>query len=78
MPAEFKDGSAPSDGMAIAVVAARATNARTGQAMKRRDLLKIPRILLFDPFLGVAMQKHVTGYRYWFHRQLDYRQLVKT
>jgi len=36
-----------------------------------------PRIPLFDPFLDVAMQKHVTGYRYWFHRQLDYRQLAK-
>jgi peptide/nickel transport system substrate-binding protein len=23
------------------------------------------------------MQKNVTGYRYWFHRQLDYRQLAK-
>jgi len=39
---------------------------------------EIPRIPLFDPFLDVAMQKNVTGYRYWFHRQLDYRQLVKT
>jgi len=38
---------------------------------------EIPRIPLFDPFLDVAMQKHVTGYRYWFHRQLDYRQLAK-
>ena len=39
---------------------------------------EIPRIPLFDPFLDVAMQKNVTGYRYWFHRQLDYRQLAKT
>jgi peptide/nickel transport system substrate-binding protein len=23
------------------------------------------------------MQKNVAGYRYWFHRQLDYRQLAK-
>jgi peptide/nickel transport system substrate-binding protein len=23
------------------------------------------------------MQKNVSGYRYWFHRQLDYRSLVK-
>src|SRR6266404_2539522 len=38
---------------------------------------EIPRIPLFDPFLDVAMQKNVTGYRYWFHRQLDYRQLAK-
>ena len=39
---------------------------------------EIPRIPLFDPFLDVAMRKNVTGYRYWFHRQLDYRQLAKT
>jgi peptide/nickel transport system substrate-binding protein len=36
-----------------------------------------PRIPLFQPYLDVAMQKSVTGYQYWFHRQLDYRQLVK-
>ena len=38
----------------------------------------VPRIPLFQPSLDVAMQKYVTGYRYWFHRQLDYRQLIKT
>ena len=37
----------------------------------------VPRIPLFQPYLNVAMQKNVTGYRYWFHRQLDYRQLAK-
>jgi peptide/nickel transport system substrate-binding protein len=37
-----------------------------------------PRIPLFQPYLDVAMQKNITGYRYWFHRQLDYRQLAKT
>jgi peptide/nickel transport system substrate-binding protein len=38
----------------------------------------VPRMPLFQPYLNVAMQKSVTGYRYWFHRQLDYRQLAKT
>ena len=38
---------------------------------------EVPRIPLFQPYLNVAMQKNVTGYRYWFHRQLDYRSLVK-
>jgi peptide/nickel transport system substrate-binding protein len=38
----------------------------------------VPRIPIFQPSLDVAMQKNVTGYRYWFHRQLDYRQLAKT
>lgn len=38
---------------------------------------EVPRIPIFQPLLNVAMQKNITGYRYWFHRQLDYRQLVK-
>ena len=38
---------------------------------------ELPRIPLFQPYLNVAMQKNVNGYRYWFHRQLDYRQLEK-
>jgi peptide/nickel transport system substrate-binding protein len=38
---------------------------------------EVPRIPLFQQYLNVAMQKSVTGYRYWFHRQLDYRQLAK-
>ncbi|MGE0715204.1 MAG: ABC transporter substrate-binding protein [Alphaproteobacteria bacterium] len=38
---------------------------------------EVPRVPLYQPYLHVAMQKNVTGYRYWFHRQLDYRQLVK-
>jgi peptide/nickel transport system substrate-binding protein len=39
---------------------------------------EVPRIPLYQPTLDVAMQKNVTGYGFWFHRQLDYRQLVKT
>jgi peptide/nickel transport system substrate-binding protein len=38
---------------------------------------EVPRIPLYQPYLNVAMQKNISGYRYWFHRQLDYRQLVK-
>jgi peptide/nickel transport system substrate-binding protein len=38
---------------------------------------EMPRIPLFQPSIDVVMQKNVTGYRYWFHRQLDYRQLAK-
>ena len=26
---------------------------------------------------GSAMQKNMSGYRYWFHRRLDYRSLAK-
>jgi peptide/nickel transport system substrate-binding protein len=38
---------------------------------------EVPRIPLFQPVLDVAMQPSVSGYRYWFHRQLDFRQLSK-
>jgi peptide/nickel transport system substrate-binding protein len=37
----------------------------------------VPRIPLFQPYLNTAMQKNVSGYSYWFHRQLDYRTLSK-
>ena len=37
----------------------------------------VPRVPLFQPYLNVAMQKNITGYEYWFHRQLDYRTIVK-
>jgi peptide/nickel transport system substrate-binding protein len=38
----------------------------------------VPRIPIFQPLLDVAMQKNISGYCYWFTRQLDYRQLEKT
>lgn len=38
---------------------------------------EVPRIPVFQPYLCVAMQPNVSGYRYWFHRQLDYRTLSK-
>lgn len=37
----------------------------------------VPRVPLFQPYLSVATQKNVSGYCYWFHRQVDYRSLVK-
>jgi peptide/nickel transport system substrate-binding protein len=37
----------------------------------------VPRIPLFQPFLNVATQKNISGYSYWFHRQVDYRSIVK-
>jgi peptide/nickel transport system substrate-binding protein len=39
--------------------------------------VEVPRVPLFQPYLNVAHQKNITGYRYWFHRQLDYRSLAK-
>jgi peptide/nickel transport system substrate-binding protein len=38
------------------------------------DVASIP---LYQPYSYVAMQKRISGYRYWFHRQMDYRTLVK-
>jgi peptide/nickel transport system substrate-binding protein len=42
-----------------------------------KSFVEVPRIPLFQPYLNVAMQKDITGYRYWFHRQLDYRTLAR-
>jgi len=38
----------------------------------------VPRVPLFQPYLNVATQKDISGYTYWFHRQVDYRSIVKT
>ena len=37
----------------------------------------VPRVPLYQPYLNVAMQKSMSGYRYWFHRRLDYRSLAQ-
>jgi peptide/nickel transport system substrate-binding protein len=37
----------------------------------------VPRVPMFQPYLNVATQKNISGYCYWFHRQVDYRGLVK-
>jgi peptide/nickel transport system substrate-binding protein len=38
---------------------------------------EMPRVPVVQPTLSVAMQPSVSGYQYWFHRQLDFRQLEK-
>jgi peptide/nickel transport system substrate-binding protein len=38
---------------------------------------EVPRVPIYQPMLNVAMQRNISGYKYWFHRQLDYRQLSK-
>ena len=37
----------------------------------------LPRIPVFQPYVNIAMQPGVSGYRYWFHRRLDYKALAK-
>ena len=38
---------------------------------------EVPLIPIYQPYLDVAMQQQITGYEYWFHRQLDVRQIGK-
>jgi peptide/nickel transport system substrate-binding protein len=38
----------------------------------------VPRVPLLQPYMNVATQKNISGYCYWFHRQVDYRSIVKT
>ena len=51
--------------------------AETVRAFTRIALADVPKVPLMQPSQDVAMQKNVTGYQYWFHRQLDFRTLVK-
>jgi peptide/nickel transport system substrate-binding protein len=37
----------------------------------------VPRVPMFQPYLNVATQTNISGYQYWFHRQVDYRKIVK-
>ena len=37
----------------------------------------VPRVPIFQPYLNVAAQQNISGYQFWFHRQVDYRKLVK-
>lgn len=37
----------------------------------------VPRIPLYQPYLDAAMQKNVSSYASWFHRQLDCRPIAK-
>lgn len=38
---------------------------------------EVPRVPMYQQILDVGMQKNIKGYTYWFHRQLDFRQLEK-
>ena len=38
----------------------------------------VPVVPLNQPFHDVAMQKSVSGYEFWFHREPDYRQFAKS
>ena len=38
---------------------------------------EVPNVPLYQPFLNIGTRANVSGYVYWFHRQVDYRCLVK-
>ncbi|WP_008316870.1 ABC transporter substrate-binding protein [Leptolyngbya sp. PCC 6406] len=38
---------------------------------------EMPRVPIVQPVLAAAMQPNVSGYRYWFHRQVDFRSIQK-
>jgi peptide/nickel transport system substrate-binding protein len=40
-------------------------------------MVEVPRVPLYQQMLDVGMQKNIKGYTYWFHRQLDFRQIEK-
>jgi peptide/nickel transport system substrate-binding protein len=50
-----------------------------GQVMGfiKQAMDEAPRIPLYQQILDVGMQKNIKGYTYWFHRQLDFRQIEK-
>jgi len=62
---------------AAAAIGDKEKYARDVEAFISKAYAEVPRIPLFQPFLNVATQKNISGYVYWFHRQLDYRSIVK-
>ena len=50
---------------------------KLAMAFIKKAMDEVPRIPVAQAYLNVAMQKNISGYQYWFHRQIDFRQLVK-
>lgn len=46
------------------------------RAMLATAIEDVPLVPLYQPFLEVVMQPAVTGYAYWFHRQIDLRRVA--
>ncbi len=62
---------------AAAAIGDKETYAKNVEGFISKAYVEVPRIPLFQPYLSVAAQKNISGYTYWFHRQLDYRSIVK-
>ncbi|MGE0563505.1 MAG: ABC transporter substrate-binding protein [Pseudolabrys sp.] len=73
-----KDLDAMIDGAyAAAAIGDKAKYAKDVKGFISKAYTEVPRVPLFQPYLNVATQKNISGYQYWFHRQVDYRKLVK-
>ncbi|MCW5701731.1 MAG: ABC transporter substrate-binding protein [Bradyrhizobium sp.] len=73
-----KDMDAMIDGArAAAAIKDKAAYEKNVKGFISKAYDEVPRIPLFQPYLNVATQKNISGYTYWFHRQVDYRSLVK-
>jgi peptide/nickel transport system substrate-binding protein len=78
MSYQDKDMDAMIDGArAAAAQGDKAAYDKNVQDFVKKAFDEVPRIPLFQPTLSMALQKNIAGYRYWFHRQLDYRTLAK-
>ena len=78
MSYQDKEMDAMIDGARVAAANGdKAAYERNVRAFIQKSFDEVPRIPLFQPTLSMAMQKNISGYRYWFHRQLDYRTLAK-
>jgi peptide/nickel transport system substrate-binding protein len=62
---------------AAAAVGDKEKYSKDVEAFISKAYTEVPRIPLFQPYLNIATQKNISGYAYWFHRQLDYRSIVK-
>ncbi len=71
--------------MDVLIDAARRAAAENDMKAYDQDAVKfidiafeeVPRIPIYQPDLCIGMQKDISGYTYWFHRQLDYRTLSR-
>ncbi len=73
-----KDMDAMIDGArAAAAIGDKEKYAHDVKGFISKAYIEVPRVPLFQPYLNVATQKNISGYAYWFHRQVDYRSIVK-
>ena len=42
------------------------------------DAMELPMIILWQPSQEAVMAKNIDGFTYWFHRQIDYRDLYRS